>query len=542
MQRLAQTMSALTGWRRMAAAFLAGAASVLAMAPYHLWPVMLLTFPLLVWLLDGCFSSPRKGVRVPGDELIAAAWTGWSFGFGYFLAGLYWVGHAFLVEADIFAWLLPFAVTLMPAGLALFYAAAAALAGYLWRPGPARPIALAITLSAAEWLRGHVLTGFPWNVPGYALTGSDAMMQSASLIGVNGLTLVAVLIFASPAVIWAREGMRPAPGYRRLVMPFLMALLVAGGALWGHWRLQSGEIAYVDGVKLRLVQPSIAQRDKWKPEKRAEIFQRLLKASRNGAANGKIEGVTHLIWPESAIPFLLEETPEALDAISAMMPPGSVFITGAARGERAGESGNLKIFNSLFVMDHNARLLRSYDKLHLVPFGEYLPFQEALEAIGLEQLARQRGGFAAGKGSRLTSAPDVPPFISLICYEIIFPGRIRETALGRGAQPGWMLNLTNDAWFGSSAGPDQHFHHARLRAVEEGLPLVRVANNGITAVVGPYGRILSRLPRDAQTALDSRLPGLLGNSIFARWGEFVFGLLWLLTISAWNLFEKYFMY
>ncbi len=538
MQRLALSLSALTGWRRMAVAFLAGAASVLAMAPYNLWPVMLATFPVLVWLLDGCFSSPRKNWQVPRHDLVSAAQTGWSFGFGYFLAGLHWVGYAFLVEADIFAWLLPIAVTLMPAGLALFYAAASALAGFLWRPGPARLIGLAIALGATEWLRGHVLTGFPWNVPGYALTGSEAMMQSASLIGVNGLTLVAVLIFSSPAVVWAREGMCRASGYQRFGMPLLMALVLASGALWGQWRLQSNDIQYVDGVQLRLVQPSIPQRDKWKPEKRAEIFQRLLTASHNGSADGKIDGVTHLIWPESAIPFLLEETPEALNAISAMMPAGSVFITGAARGERGGKGDKLKIYNSLFVMDNNARLLSSYDKVHLVPFGEYLPFQESLESIGLEQLVRLRGGFAAGNGSRLTVAPNIPPFISLICYEIIFPGDIREQVMEQETAPGWMLNVTNDAWFGKSAGPEQHFHHARLRAVEEGLPLVRVANNGITSVVGPYGRIVSRLPRDAETALDSRLPTALKSTIFVKWGEFVFGLLWLMTISAWHLFKK----
>jgi apolipoprotein N-acyltransferase len=542
MQRLVLSLSTLTDWRRIGVAFLAGAVSVLAIAPFHLWPVMLATFPILVWLLDGCFSSPERSWHVSKEELIAAAQTGWAFGFGYFLAGLYWIGYAFLVEADIFAWLLPFAVTLMPAGLALFYAAAAALAGFMWRRGPARLIALALALSATEWLRGHIFTGFPWNIPGYALTGSDVMMQWASLFGVNGLTLIAVLIFTSPAAVWAVEGMRTSYGVQRFGPPILMALVLAGGTLWGHWRLQSHGMTYVDGVNLRLVQPSIPQEEKWKPENRAAIFQKLMNVSRKGSAEAKIDGITHLIWPESALPFLLEETPEALDAISAMMPTGSVFITGAARAEREkktaeGKRENLKIFNSLFVMDDMSRLLNAYDKVHLVPFGEYLPFQDSLESIGLEQLARQRGGFAAGNGSRLTVAPNIPPFVALICYEVIFPGAIRES----GQSPEWMLNVTNDAWFGDSAGPQQHFHHARIRAVEEGLPLVRVANNGITAVVGPYGRIISRLPRNSEMALDSGLPTTLKSTVFVTWGEVVFGLLMLISIMGWHFLEKYFM-
>jgi apolipoprotein N-acyltransferase len=543
MQRLALTLSTLTGWRRMGVAFVAGAVSVLAVAPYHYWPVMLATFPVLIWLLDGCFSSPDRSWRVSRAELMAAAQTGWAFGFGYFLAGLYWIGFAFLVEADIFAWLLPIAVTLMPAGLALFFAAAAVIAGPMWRPGTARLIGFAIALGLTEWLRGQVFTGFPWNVPGYALTGSDAMMQWASVFGVNGLTLFAVLIFSSPAVLWAVEEMRSSTRGERFGTPILMALLLAGGTAWGYWRLQSNEIQFVDGVNLRLVQPNIPQEEKWKQENRAAIFQQLMSVSRKGASSGKIDGVTHLIWPESALPFLLEETPEALDAISAMMPSGSVFITGAARAKRdgintGGQTKSLKIFNSLFVLDNMSQLLSYYDKVHLVPFGEYLPFQDFMESIGLEQLARLRGGFASGSGSRLTVAPNIPPFIALICYEIIFPGAIRE----RGPTPGWMLNLTNDAWFGNSAGPRQHFHHARIRAVEEGLPLVRVANNGITAIVGPYGRIDSRLPRNSAVALDSGLPRAVAKTIFVRWGGVAFGLIILIYISVWRVLEKYFVY
>lgn len=539
MQRLALILSDLTGWRRMGTAFIAGAVSVLAMAPVHLWPVMLASFPVLVWLLDGCFSGADGDGKISRSALFDAAKTGWAFGFGYFLAGLYWIGFAFLVEAGIFVWLLPFAVTLLPAGLALFFAAAAMIAGPMWRPGPARLIALTMALGLTEWLRGQILTGFPWNVPGYALTGSDAMMQWASVFGVNGLTMLAVLIFTSPAAVWAVDAMRSSSRAERFGTPVLMTLVLAGGTLWGHWRLQSQATEFVDGVRLRLVQPNIPQKEKWKLENRAAIFQQYMRVSRNGARNGKIDGVTHLIWPESALPFLLEETPEALNAISAMMPAGSVFITGAARAKRedastGGKTDNFQVFNSLFVMDHEARLLAYYDKVHLVPFGEYLPFQDALESVGLEQLTRVRGGFSAGTGPRLMVAPNIPPFIALICYEIIFPGAIREM----GPAPGWMLNVTNDAWFGDSAGPYQHFHHARIRAVEEGLPLVRAANNGITAVVGPYGRIMSRLPRNASLALDSGLPRALTGTVFVKWGNIIYIVMLLASLVAWKILGK----
>ncbi|MHA1164541.1 MAG: apolipoprotein N-acyltransferase [Alphaproteobacteria bacterium] len=532
-------MSTLTGWRRLGVAFAAGALSVLSFAPFHAWPVMFIAMPVLVWLLDGCYASPDRSWRVTRGELIAAAKTGWAFGFGFFFAGLYWIGFAFLVEAETFAWLLPLAVAVLPAGMALFFALAAALAGPLWRPGLARIVGLAMALGITEWLRGQILTGFPWNALGYALTNGDAMMQWASLFGIYALSMLAVLIFCAPAAVWAVEGMRTRTDLERFGFPVFMALILAGGTLWGHWRLQEHAIEFVEGVRLRLVQPNIPQKQKWEPENRAAIFQRYMQLSRNGDTDGQIEGVTHLIWPESALPFLLEETPEALDAIDAMMPDTAVFITGAARGERekarAGTttepSKSMRIFNSLFVMDGQARMLGFYDKAHLVPFGEYLPFQNFLESTGLEQLTRVRGGFAAGDGPRLTVAPNIPPFIALICYEIIFPNAVREA----GAAPEWMLNLTNDAWFGDSNGPYQHFHQSRVRAVEQGLPLVRVANTGITAVTGPYGRIVASIPRNSARILDTRLPLAAGDTVFVNWGRGIMPVFLLLFFSGWLL-------
>ena len=532
MHRIAQMAGLLTGWRRYGVALVAGALAVLAFAPLHFWPVMFISIPALIWLLDGCYGKLNGEKNSRRIRAISFAWTGWWFGFGFFLVGLYWVGFAFLVEAEVFAFLLPVAVTLLPAGLGLFFAAATAAASLLWRPGFGRILGLAMTITVTEWLRGNVLTGFPWNTIGYALTGSEAMMQSSSLVGVYSLTFFTILLFAMPALLWANPAMCERKRMLRFGMPVALLALLGTSILWGHMRLDGAPTRFVDGARLRIVQPNIAQEDKWKPENRAAIFQRYLQVSQQKTLLGDVNDITHLIWPESAVPFLLAETPEALSAISGLMPKGATFMTGAARAERgdANSRGNeLKVYNSLYVMDDKAEVISIYDKAHLVPFGEYLPFQQVLEKIGLSQLTRIKGGFAPGHGSRMLKAPNLPDFLALICYEIIFSDHVREP----GTTPGWMLNVTNDAWFGNSAGPYQHFHQARVRGVEQGLPVVRAANNGISAVIDSHGRIIARLPRNTARALDTPLPVALPETVFAKWGQEIFLALLILALMSW---------
>jgi apolipoprotein N-acyltransferase len=517
---LAKPVILAWGWRRALIAFVAGAASTLALAPINFWPVMFATFPLLVWLLDGAAAARWGGIW-------AAFLIGWWFGFGYFLAGLYWVGHAFLVDAKTFGWLLPFAVTILPAGLALFTGLGLAAARLLWLPGRFRILTLAATLSSAEWLRGHVLTGFPWNVFGYALTTPLPLAESVAIFGIWGLTFVAVAVFASPAVL-ADE----ASETRLRLMPVLLAgVMLAALATYGGARLVRNPTGFVDGVHLRIMQPNIPQDEKFNYANKQQIMNHYVALSEHGDDYGPtgLRDVTHLIWPESAFPFFLTREPDALAAIAEMLAPNTTLITGAAsRAEPLPGRSGLRAYNSIYAIDHNGTILASYDKLHLVPFGEYLPFQDFLERIGLMQLTKVQGGFLAGERRRKIAIPGAPDMLPLICYEIIFPG----AAVPKGERPGWILNVTNDAWFGISTGPYQHFQQAKVRAIEEGLPLVRAANNGISAVIDPFGRVVGALPLGHEGLLDSALPQAAEITIYTRIGDILFFIVVGATIFA----------
>jgi len=508
LKRLAHSIVLAWGWQRALIAFAAGAASALALAPVDLWPVAFVTFAILTWLIDGAAAGRWGGVP-------AAAATGWFFGFGYFLAGLYWVGYAFLVDAQTFGWLLPVAVTALPAGLALFTAFGTALARAMWTRGSTRILALAVALTIAEWLRGHVLSGFPWNAFGYALTGPLVLAQSASLLGLWGLTFLAIGIFASPATL-----IDDSADTRRPWMPLAcsIAVLCIMG-VYGTARLATTPTTFVSGVRLRLMQPNLPQDQKFNYSAKQQVMDRYVALSdrASGPQSTGIRDVTHLIWPESAFPFFLAREPEALAQIANLLPPGTVLITGGVRPAQTERHA----YNSVYVIDHTGSILSIYDKVHLVPFGEYLPFQNFLESVGLRQLTKVIGGFLSGERHRTFAVPGAPPFLPLVCYEIIFPG----AAVPPGERPGWVLNLTNDGWFGISSGPYQHFRQARVRMIEEGLPLVRAANTGISAVVDPLGRIIKSLPLGAEGVLDSPLPQSIEPTVYAKAGDYMVALL-----------------
>ncbi len=506
MTRLIHAIVLSWGWRRRLIAFAAGALSALAMAPFDAWPILFLTFPTLVWLIDGAGESRWGG-------LAAAAAIGWWFGFGYFLAGLYWIGYAFLVDAPDFGWLLPIAVIGLPAVLAVYTALGVALARMLWTRGALRILALGVALTASEWLRGHLFTGFPWNAFGYALTAPLALAQAASLFGIWGLTFIAIAVFASPATL----GDDPSET-RRPWLPLTVGLIVLaalGG--FGAWRLAHNPTQLVDGVHLRIMQPNLQQDVRFNYSAKQEVMNRYIALS-NRASGVQSQGMgdtTQLIWPELSFPFFLTREADALAQITNLLQRGSVLITGAIRLADPDHPAQSGVYNSIYVIDHSGSIAAVYDKVHLVPFGEYLPFERILERFGLEELTEQRGGFLAGDRHRLIAVPGAPIALPLICYEVIFPGEVMPP----GKRPGWIVNVTNDGWFGISTGPYQHFQQARVSAIELGLPLARAANTGISAVVDPVGRIVNSLPLGAEGVFDSPLPRAIGAPIYARVGD-----------------------
>jgi apolipoprotein N-acyltransferase len=494
-------------------AVVAGGLSGLAFAPMFVTPVFFITLPIFVWLIDGSESWRR------------AFGAGWLFGFGYFFCNLFWIGEAFLVEADKFAWLIPFAITLLPAALAIFWGVGAALASFFWNNGISRVFVFAVTLSIVEWLRGHILTGFPWDLPGYALTYPLPLMQSAALFGAYGLTAIALFVFPAPLVFLGDFSGRITS------RSLSTALLLAAGPiaiLWGYgaYRLQYPQ-EFVPGVKFRIVQPSVPQREKWMAEYQRRIFDDHIALSLTSPSGAKdfLAGITHVVWPEAAMPFFPLEAPVALEILSSILPAGTTLITGALRHEPTLPPGSLitsepRTVNSSLVLDQASKPIATYDKTHLVPFGEYMPYEKTLAAIGVEKLTHGRGSFATGPEPRpLMQIPGLPLALGLVCYEALFPGNVVQGA----DHPGVMINVTNDGWFGETTGPYQHFHQARVRAVEQGVPLVRAANNGISAMVDPFGRVLQSLGMDVKGQIDSTLPAAISPPLYALLGDWVFG-------------------
>ena len=539
LRHIALDLGLLDGWRRWLCAFLAGALSVLALPPVHALPILFLTFPILIWLLDGL---ERPGTHRTRYELIrASAAIGWWFGFGYFLLGLYWIGFAFMVEADKFAFLMPFAVLVLPAGLALFIGAATGLARLFWPRGFARVVVFAVLWTIMEWFRGHILTGFPWNLIGESFTASISLMQWAALVGPYGLSFIALLVVSAPASFDPRSDQTDYAGHtewadhwRHWAVPatalLSLFLLWAGGT--ARLALANPEpVAGPDTIMLRLVQPNIPQSTKWKPEKRLAVLGEFLRIS--AATSAQLpQGLTQhtvVIWPESALAILLAREPFVLSAISRILPQGALLLTGSVRGEPGpdGPSDQLQMFyNSLYVVNDEGEIIATYDKSHLVPFGEYLPYHQWLSKIGLKKLTQFQGSFNEGPGPRTVSLPGVPSVSPLICYEIIFPDEI----VSRDSRPAWIANVTNDAWYGTSSGPYQHLSQARLRAVEQGLPVARAANTGVSAVIDAYGRIVVEQPLNTEGVIDAPLPRALGPTPYARFGDWI--LLLLLVLSC----------
>jgi apolipoprotein N-acyltransferase len=516
MERLADRIILAWGFKRVLLTVLAGAFGVLALPPIGFFAAMFVSFTLLVWLIDGAAAAPNSSIV---GRLWPSFLTGWLFGFGYFVAGLWWLGHALMIDAEEFAWALPLAIFGLPAVLAIFYGAAAALARIVWSDGVGRIAALAASFGFLEWARSVLFTGFPWNAIGYGMTPVPLMMQSAHVIGIMGITALSVFIFAAPALLGTKQG-------ARVGVP-LALLLFAAHLGYGAYVLYGSPGPAVPATDklpvVRLVQPMIDQTAKMDTDgDRAAIFEKHLRLSveapREGGRKPDI-----IVWPETAIPFILTDNQDALTQIADTLDDNQVLIAGAVRAEDMGPGNPPRYYNSIYVIDGHGQIIAASDKVHLVPFGEYMPFESLLDQFGIQNVVEMPGGFSAAATRQLLTLPSGLKLYPLVCYEIIFPDEMTGDIGAASA----ILNITNDAWFGATPGPYQHFLQARVRAVETGLPLIRDGNSGISALVNPRGEIIAGLALNETGFIDATLDGFqpAGNPAHSRQTYF-----WLIEI------------
>jgi apolipoprotein N-acyltransferase len=486
---------ALTRWGAAVLSLAAGLAAAIAHPPFGIWPG-LLGFGLLLWLLDG--ANPMRPLR-------SAFWRGWLAGSAYFLVCTWWVGEAFLVDVAAHGWQAPFAIGFLACGLGLLWGMAGAVYRWLKPGGWARALVFAAVFAVFEWLRGHILTGFPWDLPGEAWRAGGWISQSAAVIGAYGLSFVTLALFAV-AGLWGGSDARRTKLVASGAALTVLALLGAFGAA----RLSAAEPAHT-GPRLRIVQANIEQADKWTPESFRAIFDTYTALTAQAVTPGQ-RAPEVVIWPESAIPaesgaYLAPGT-WTHDALMAALRPGQILLMGAVRTE------GTRYYNSLLVLRRDAGGLTTlgvYDKHHLVPFGEYMPADALMGAIGFKALVHVGDGFSAGPRPAPTIVAGLPPFQALICYESLFPAFVADGQ----PRPAWIANVSNDAWFGKTSGPWQHLNLASYRAIEEGLPLVRATPTGVSAVVDAYGRPLQHLGLGARGIIDANLP-IAAPSTFYR--------------------------
>lgn len=497
-----RVLQGLRGWKRYGLAILLGAIAALSMPPLNLWPLLFVTIPLFLVMLEGLTKASYR----------AAFGLGWGLGFGYFVVAFHWIGFAFLVDAETYLWMMPFMVGGLAACMAIYWGLAALAVHLMGLRGVSLVIGFAALLAIMENLRGRLFTGFPWAAPGLAADGMGALAQGTSLVGMTGFTLLLVLWAGLPLALARRQK----PAIAAMILLLLPALYG-----YGTWRLSMAAVTLVPGVALRIVQPNISQDDKWRSDNTRPIFDKYLSMSAAASAvhpNG-IASITHVIWPESAVPFLIDQSDVAKRELTGLLAGKASLITGAIRRDDAmtGPDGETAIHNSIITFDGMANVVSRYDKWRLVPGGEFLPFEWLLEPLGFRRVVTVPGSFVAGPGPVSLAVPGAPLAGMLVCYEAIFPHELVDPK----QRPAWLLNVTNDGWFGSSTGPYQHLAQARLRAIEQGLPLVRAANTGISVVFDPYGRALQVLPLGVEGVIDSGLPSALPATVYGRFGDYM---------------------
>lgn len=469
----------------------AGWVAAFAMPPVSFWPCMFVGLSALYVL----YSRTTKA-----SQAFAA---GFFFALGYFVTGLWWIGNALLVEGSEFRWVWPISVIGLPTLLALFTGTFLACARLFAAPNTVKGfLAFVFFLTVSEWARGNAFTGFPWNLYGYVWIDHLAMAQIAHSIGAYGLTLL--------SVSWAALGgflyLSPMENKKKIITGLVAVVSIVAVYAAGQMRLANGEIKFNMDVGVVVVQPNIAQTMKWDKDEIQNNFEKIVSLSRGAALADPQPKQIFIVWPETAISPTVYTKQANMDRIQAMLKSytktDAYLITGILL-RRGDTKENERFSNSVILLDKDMTARDAYDKAHLVPYGEFIPFQKW---IPLAPVVAYKG-FEAGKGAKTIQDGTIPPFSPLICYEVIFPDDV--TAKPR---PQWIVNVTNDGWYGDSAGPHQHFAQTRLRAIEEGLPVVRSANTGISGVIDPYGRVLENADIFHEAAIVTRLPMPLEES------------------------------
>ncbi len=454
--------------------FLMGSVAAFSMPPACFWPMMILSQAVLFFFIN---TTPTRRVLVINAFMFGCA-------FGIFSTA--WIANALLLDKS-YLFLIPILWAGMGFFFGSFYAAPAFLSSFA-QPGWRRLTAWASLFCLFEWVRSWLLTGFPWNLVGSCWSDSPLVLQTASLIGVYGLS--ALTLFCSGVFVLKEKKLY-------LLGGGLVLILISFGA----WRLYHAEQKEAWGVHLRIVQPNIPQDLKWDPKKAEENFSKLIRLSRENN-----EAVTHVVWPESAVYFIVNTNHAERIRMMQAIRQGGTLITGGLR-----RTSKTQLANSIFFLDDLANILQFYDKSHLVPFGEYVPFRKW---VPFEKIVPIPSDFQEGTGPKTIRIPKTPALGALVCYEVIFSGRVVD----KKQRPQWLVNVTNDGWYGISDGPHQHLAAAKMRAVEEGLPLVRAANTGISAVITPYGQIKSSLPLGQEGVLDETLPVPLPATLYSLFG------------------------
>jgi apolipoprotein N-acyltransferase len=507
--KLRARVGALNGWQAALLLFLAGAVSALAMAPYHVWPLLAVGLIVLMWSVDRAHGM--------GQGLKSAFFRGFMFGFGYFLAGTFWLSFAFITRGPEFIPLIPLALPLFSGFLALYWGGAMVLYKALRHRSEWRILGFAASIALFEWIRAHLFSGLPWNMPAYAWPAGGAVSQAASWFGVYGLTLLTILILASPAVSVSRSG-----AVTRLFPPLAGMIILTVLIATGSARIPSGASPVRDDVTMRIVQLAMTQEEKWGPGGFYLARQRYLELTRQPG----IENVSHVLWAEGALPryYVLQDA-ETLGLIDQALPPETLLLAGVNRAVEVPEQDDEYVFyNSLTMMNFEGLTPRftQYDKALLVPFGEFIPFAALIDAIGFSDFARQQ--FTAGSGQQVMDTGRAGAMMPLICYEAIFPRYLQ----GAPERPDWLYNLSNDAWFGETSGPAQHLIQSQYRSIEAGLPMVRTAVRGVSGVVDPFGRMAARIERLDEGAHDVSLPLPIAATPYVRWGNLPF---WVVCIA-----------